>query len=153
MQDRLIKFLEHLNISAARFSDEIGIQKSSLSHVLSGRNKPSYDFINKILGRYPELNANWLISGKGAMILNHPDFNYKSQSAKYPKTEQNNDLFSGVEMNVKSNTSREQPKQEENNKNPESITKPNVIDKFTDVNIEKIVVFYKNNTFSVYHPA
>ena len=51
-------------LSASAFAHEIGVQASSVSHVLSGRNKPSLEFIQKILNRYPKVDAAWLIQGK-----------------------------------------------------------------------------------------
>jgi transcriptional regulator with XRE-family HTH domain len=67
MKDRIIKFLTHENITATRFADEIGVQRSSVSHILSGRNNPSFEFIQKILMRYKSLSADWLLVGSGSM--------------------------------------------------------------------------------------
>ena len=55
------------NITARQFAEEIGIQPSGMSHILGGRNNPSLDFAIKVLRRYPEIDANWLLLGKGAM--------------------------------------------------------------------------------------
>ena len=55
-------------MTSTQFSDEIGIQRSTLSHVLSGRNKPSLDFIQKILTVYKNVNSDWLLFGKGEMF-------------------------------------------------------------------------------------
>ncbi len=52
-------------MNASRFADEIGLQRSNVSHVLSGRNKPSLDFIMRILDRFNDVNADWLLFGKG----------------------------------------------------------------------------------------
>ena len=55
------------NITARQFAEEIGIQPSGMSHILGGRNNPSLDFVAKVLRRYPEIDANWLILGRGEM--------------------------------------------------------------------------------------
>ena len=55
------------NITAKQFAEEIGIQPSGMSHILSGRNNPSLEFVNKVIRRYPEIDANWLLLGKGQM--------------------------------------------------------------------------------------
>ena len=55
------------NITARQFAEEIGIQPSGMSHILGGRNNPSLDFVNKVLRRYPEIDANWLLLGRGEM--------------------------------------------------------------------------------------
>jgi len=68
MIDRIQLILKSKNLSSSQFADEIQVQRSSISHILSGRNKPSLDFIMKILSTYSEVNADWLIFGKGQMI-------------------------------------------------------------------------------------
>ena len=69
MTDRILTFLKYKNIQSSKFADEIGVQRSSISHLLSGRNKPSLEFIQKILIKYPEVNPNWLLLGQGEMLL------------------------------------------------------------------------------------
>ncbi len=63
MVSRIKKLLENLQLSPSAFADSIGVQRSSLSHILSGRNKPSLDFIIKVLQQYPEVDLYWLITG------------------------------------------------------------------------------------------
>jgi transcriptional regulator with XRE-family HTH domain len=70
MVERIKQLLEKKKLTATQFSDEIGVQRSSLSHVLSGRNKPSLDFMLKVKERYPEINLNWLLLGEGDMTEN-----------------------------------------------------------------------------------
>ncbi len=65
IRDRILQIIKEEGVSSSEFAERIGIQRSSVSHVLSGRNKPSYDFIEKLLRAFPDINANWLISGKG----------------------------------------------------------------------------------------
>lgn len=89
MNTRIQKFIEGEGLTAARFADIIGVQRSNVSHVLSGRNKPSYDFIEKMLGKFPELNAEWLILGKGAMYKeSHMPSLFDSQSIVAAKAEE-----------------------------------------------------------------
>lgn len=64
IQDRIQIILKANNLSASEFADKIGINRSNLSHVLSGRNKPSLDFLTKIITSYPNVNASWLITGE-----------------------------------------------------------------------------------------
>jgi transcriptional regulator with XRE-family HTH domain len=67
IKDRILKLLTTENISSARFADLIGVQRSNISHILSGRNNPGLDFLQKVLARFPMLNSEWLIIGKGEM--------------------------------------------------------------------------------------
>lgn len=66
---RLTHLLEHFKHTASSFSDTIGIQRSSLSHLLSGRNKPSLDFILKIQENFPDVNLYWLLKGEEPFLL------------------------------------------------------------------------------------
>lgn len=70
---RLQKIIEYYNESASSFAEKIGVQRSSISHILSGRNKPSLDFILKILSAYPEVDLYWLFNGKGNFPAKVPD--------------------------------------------------------------------------------
>jgi transcriptional regulator with XRE-family HTH domain len=74
MKERLSQFLQLEQLSPARFADILGVQRSGISHILSGRNKPGFDFIEKVLTKFPEMNAEWLITGKGKT--------YKEQSTQ-----------------------------------------------------------------------
>lgn len=65
MNNRLQQFLELENITPARLADTLGVQRSGLSHILSGRNKPGYEFITKLLTKFPHINSDWLLLGKG----------------------------------------------------------------------------------------
>ncbi len=67
MNTRLKHFLDAENISQSQFADTINVGRASISHVLSGRNNPSYDFVRAIMTAYPDLNIEWLMLGKGKM--------------------------------------------------------------------------------------
>jgi len=73
MIDRIKELLRNEQLSPSQFADEIKLQRSSLSHVLSGRNKPSLDFVMKIKHRYSKVNLEWLIFGKGNMFIMQND--------------------------------------------------------------------------------
>ncbi len=62
--DRFRYVMKVYNETPSSFADKIGVQRSSISHILSERNKPSLDFIQKILEHYPKIDAQWLINGK-----------------------------------------------------------------------------------------
>ena len=70
MHARLKQFLTMENLSPARFAEVMGIQRSGISHLLAGRNKPSFEFIQKMMSAYPEINYEWLILGKGRPYKN-----------------------------------------------------------------------------------
>lgn len=68
MTDRLQVILQREGITAAKFASALGVQPSALSHLLSGRNKPSYDFITRFIMAYPAYNIEWLLVGKQPML-------------------------------------------------------------------------------------
>ena len=67
MINRINLILRAKNITARQFAEEIGIQPSGMSHILGGRNNPSLEFVTKVIRRYPEIDANWLLLGRGEM--------------------------------------------------------------------------------------
>jgi len=66
--DRIRQVMEHVELSPSFFADEIGVQRSSVSHILSGRNKPSLEMVTRLLNRFPEINPVWIITGNGEMV-------------------------------------------------------------------------------------
>jgi transcriptional regulator with XRE-family HTH domain len=79
MNNRLKQFLAAENITQAQFADNINVVRASVSHVLSGRNNPSFDFIKAMMAQYPRLNMDWLIFGKGRMYKDSSPVQDESQ--------------------------------------------------------------------------
>lgn len=71
ISERLALFISYLGETPVGFSEKLGIQRSSVSHLLSARNKPSVDFLEKLLAAYPSINLTWLIAGTGEMMVRH----------------------------------------------------------------------------------
>lgn len=67
MNRRLLQFLQAENITQAQLADTLSVARGSVSHILSGRNKPGYDFLESLLLHYPTLNLDWLMTGRGKM--------------------------------------------------------------------------------------
>ena len=63
--NRLKEILNYHQLTASLFADKIGVQRSSISHILSGRNKPSLDFILKVTNTFTDVDIYWLLNGKG----------------------------------------------------------------------------------------
>jgi transcriptional regulator with XRE-family HTH domain len=73
MKDRLKEFMVQKSLNAADLADKIGVQRSNISHILNGRNLPGSQFIEKLLNVFPDLNADWLITGHGEMLKSSPE--------------------------------------------------------------------------------
>ena len=67
---RLQKILDYYSLSATSFSEKMSVNRSTISHLLSGRNKPSLEFVMKILSKFPEVELYWLLNGKGTFPAN-----------------------------------------------------------------------------------
>ncbi|UII81910.1 helix-turn-helix transcriptional regulator [Flagellimonas sp. CMM7] len=63
--ERIQTVIDHYGLTISSFADKIGVQRSSISHLLKGRNRPSLDFVMKVVQTYPEVNLYWLLNGKG----------------------------------------------------------------------------------------
>ena len=146
MKERIVKIIRDEGISSSAFADILGIQRSSISHILSGRNKPSLDVIQRILRKFPNINSDWLILGIGDM--------YKS-AEKSENTAVQTTLFDeeppkyGSKQNNNTKETRQSaivsPDKQEQNliEQAENIIKQNK-------QIEKIVIFYTDKTFDYY---
>ena len=71
MRDRILKIMEREGLTPSKFAESIGIQRSAMSHIISGRNNPSLDVLLKILERFTYVDSDWLLFGKGEMIREH----------------------------------------------------------------------------------
>ncbi|KAF2518747.1 helix-turn-helix transcriptional regulator [Flavobacterium salilacus subsp. salilacus] len=139
---RLETILDYYNMSASVFADKLGVQRSGLSHLLSGRNKPSLDFVLKLVDSFPEVDLYWLLNGKGNFPKQETDKNINTTSPAPSVNKQDiiaNDLFSSNEENEKEADFKKVEK------NEDDITEDGI-------EIERIVIFYKNGTFKNYIP-
>ncbi|MFD0862166.1 helix-turn-helix domain-containing protein [Sungkyunkwania multivorans] len=144
--DRLRKILDYYALSASSFADTIGVQRSSISHILSGRNKPSLDFVMKILSSFEEVDLYWLLNGQGTF----PKASVSGAniiSDEKPKTD---DLFTASEVVPQEIVAKEKKAEHLSNTAMVEEQPPNVFPKKDGAGIEKIVVFYKDGSFKVY---
>ena len=139
MRDRILHFLTNENISSAKFADEIGVQRSSVSHILSGRNNPSFDFIQKILKRFELLNAEWLIIGRGEMFKSQQQgIMFDAERRTEGKEKPVNDMTSTAKIGIPGDFSDKSALVSE-----EKLKKT----------AEKVVIFYTDKTFKEYYPG
>ena len=130
MNSRLQQFLSAENLTQAQFADSIEVARASISHILAGRNKPGFDFIENLAKHYPALNIEWFITGKGRM--------YKSaleapQAPVQGPGDSDGLLFESPSEHVETITS---------SKKVQNIVKEKIIN--------KIMVFYNDGTFEEY---
>lgn len=149
MRTRILKFIESEGITAAEFADNIGVQRSSVSHVLNGRNNPGFAFIQKILEAYPAIDSRWLLTGSEQKD-NQKAVNDITSNAK-------NDLFSTNQEKPLSN-GKENTKTVSSNINPET-TEHAPVEQIAPSSIHsekkviKVLIFYDDHTFEDFRPA
>jgi len=189
MKDRIVKFLGYEKISPAEFADKIGVQRSSMSHILNGRNYPSASFLQKMLQVYPLLNPRWLMIGEGEM--NSSQLKEAAQtstigveSLEYPQSNETKNHTIQFNLAVNSEPGKEAKSmdaacdqvtidddrpssplrseiipEKEIQVMPESIkANPRQMDSLSNASedkreLEQILFFYKDKTFTVYKPS
>jgi transcriptional regulator with XRE-family HTH domain len=144
MKDRIIEFLKIENKSSAQLADEIGVQPSSISHIISGRNNPSLDFVMKMLVKYPALSTDWLIFGKGQMYREpqlHDLFDSRTNVGSIAEKEQPDKKPDDSFLNQNSRAIRGSDTSKERKTGSEA-------DKTT-----RIICFFNNDTYKEYFPG
>lgn len=121
MKDRIKEYMDYKSITAGELANILEVQRSNISHVLNGRNKPGASFIEKLLVSFPDLNARWLMTGEGEMI-------YNSVASEFEVKEPVKKVAEQIERQV-------------NYSEPISIGK----------SIDKVVVLYSDGTFADYN--
>ncbi len=145
--NRIQKIMDFYGVSASSFADYMGVGRSSISHILSGRNKPSLDFVMKITEAYSDVDMQWLLYGKGSFPKSENSISeikeekiepVKSKPSSTPILEPEEDLFS-------------QPIEEVKKIEPDVVVNKKTTSTFSsESDIDRIVIFYKDGTFNSY---
>jgi transcriptional regulator with XRE-family HTH domain len=143
MKDRILEFLKAENKSSAQLAEEIGVQPSGISHILSGRNNPSLDFVLKMLEKYKLLSTDWLLFGKGSM--------YKGVQMLTLFDEQS-DVNREIDKKLLNNEPEKSIMEFQDNTMGQQNKEFKVPDKKRNSGVSKIVWFYDNNSFEEYYP-
>ncbi|MFW6370029.1 MAG: helix-turn-helix domain-containing protein [Bacteroidota bacterium] len=128
MKDRIQQIIDYKGISAGDLAELLDVQRSNISHILNGRNKPGAVFIEKFLQTFPDVNARWLLTGEGPMLF-HDEAKEPSKGVSKPA-----DTTTEEELNPPVRIPEQSPASGEKDKT-----------------IEKIVLLYSDGTFSYYH--
>jgi|AntRauTorckE6833_2_1112554.scaffolds.fasta_scaffold00071_42 transcriptional regulator with XRE-family HTH domain len=153
MEERLTFIMKAKNLSMTKFADEIDVQRSNMSHVMNGRNKASLDFIRRILKRFPDINPDWLLFGKGSMTREdngNQSFGKEEQELLTACKTENNTLkeeLSRLKQTIEEHQRDNSPAEAISQLRDED---PAYYGKAKAV--ESIVTFYRDSTFKVYYP-
>ena len=141
MKERILEFLRNENKTSSQLAEDIGVQPSGISHIISGRNNPSLDFVIKMLEKYSFLSAEWLLFGRGSMYKEPRMADlFSNMDFSKPAARIGNETISKVETLSGSS-------QVPVNESPESTKSEK-----EEVNVIKIVWFYENGSFDEFYP-
>ena len=179
INDRFTKILEYSGFTASEFADEIDVQRSSISHIISGRNKPSLEFIVKIKNRFPEINWDWIILGQGEMLQNNSALSTSESKINLEEENSSPDLFTLIdedyknEIFIQENLQKETPREfntpfptpkkekisdsqrlevQEDISEVQNIVNQSITNLPTENKIKRIVFFYENGKFEAFEP-
>ena len=122
MKDRIKEYIDYKGISPGELAGLLDVQRSNISHILNGRNKPGASFIERILTVFPELNARWLMTGEGNML----DETIREERENII----NHELSPVPKESIKTSKSNTESKR----------------------SIDKVVLIYKDGSFSEHNP-
>ena len=126
--------MQYYELSAAGFADKINVGRSSISHILSGRNKPSLDFVLKIVEQFQEVELYWLLNGKGI----------------FPKSNTETSTPSSIEVENNSTQKPIQPSIEKSNSSTAKNFSEAIQPTSSKKKIQKIVIFYEDGSFDAF---
>ena len=146
IKDRLSHILRAKNLTATQFAELMQIQPSNVSHLLSGRNKPSLDFLIKLKEVFPEYNYEWIILGKKPITTN--DSNIFSKESLFDKVEMTK-YDENVEVADKNFVLKSQ--EVDTNDNLVDTIIPEITNNITTGGLKQIIYVYEDHTFEVYN--
>ena len=135
MDEKLRILMQSENLTASRLAEILEIKPAAVSHILSGRNKPSFDLLCKIVNRFPQINPYWLLGDAPDMHNHNVPFSTSENQTKMSET-----LFNLEE-------SKSEP-----NKNSDTAISRLPMQSFGCSDIEKIIIIYQDHTFEELKP-
>lgn len=166
INDKIKQILLDKNLTPSYFADEIGVQRSSISHILSGRNRPSFDIIQKIIRRFPELGYEWIMEEENQQGNPLTSSSYNNRTASRPASERT-DRFNSVQPSSQTFHTNQSLgiRSQRNEIPPVNISEPMLADTVpvqvepttnptsTDKKVERILIFYTDGSFKEYMPS
>ena len=156
MREKLQLLMNAENLTGSKLAEYLGIQPSSISHILGGRNKPSLDFVQKILQRYPRINPDWLLLDSDEM--------YRADSSPASSVATSAELQFSESPSMAESATQAEPSAAENHSSPADYTKQapstpsNVMDTIAPLvaphnrGVKRIIVMFDDHTFESYEP-
>ncbi|GAB4017542.1 helix-turn-helix transcriptional regulator [Spirosoma migulaei] len=164
INDKIKQILIDKNLTPSYFADEIGVQRSSISHILSGRNRPSFDIIQKIIRRFPELGYEWIMEEDSPSTGQPASSGYINRPVGRPAVERTDRFPSGPSASIPTYTSQQPGIRSQRNEIPPASTPvqlpietPALAEQTpslaTEKKVERILIFYTDGSFREYTPT
>lgn len=176
MVNRVQEIIRRYNLSPSKLADQLEVPRSTISHILSERNKPSLEFLQKVLENYPDINTDWLIKGEGDIFGNRKDLFSQMEISEESKKEKPNVLKESFqpkqtglfppENPIKSSDKATDKVPENPVREKTAVTTDEQVEFQKDMNENKIkkqqvltkkmvklVAFYEDNTFEEFYPT
>ena len=137
MDEKLRILMQNENLTASKLAEILEVKPAAVSHILSGRNKPSFELLCKIVNRFPHINPYWLL-GDATEMRNVAAQN----SSQAPAVPTSGNLFD--DQNTTSMQSAN------SNIAPSATNLTSTVLGRSD--IEKIIIVYRDQSFEELHP-
>ncbi len=147
LNQKIKQILVEKQLSPSYFADEIGVQRSSISHILSGRNKPSFEIIQKIVKRFPDLGYEWLMDDTNTIAM--PKTNNSLPNQHSFGQQSGTDMADELVEYKKAMLSDKSAKAIMNGKSNGFVVNSGVNGK----TVERILIFYSDKSFAEYSPS
>jgi DNA-binding XRE family transcriptional regulator len=139
LNDKIVTIIETLGFSNTKFADAISVSRPTISHIISGRNKPSIDIVQKIIAQYPELGYKWFLDDEGFDSKKLEDLSKAQSNSETEKVYQKQDSYAG------SNGSNSR-----NEQTPQGVANNNVTSQSSPIRrVEKVIMFYSDGSMEV----
>ncbi|GAB2568584.1 helix-turn-helix transcriptional regulator [Spirosoma areae] len=163
INDKIKQILIDKNLTPSYFADEIGVQRSSISHILSGRNRPSFDIIQKIIRRFPELGYEWIMEEENSSSGQFFSPGYANRGAGRPVADRGDRSLPGqpsIPYPPQPATIRSQRHEipptallPASSVDMGAPTTESALGSIADRRVERILIFYSDGSFREYTPA
>lgn len=156
MNERILLLLKEEGLTSGRLAELLGVQPSSISHLISGRNKPGFDFIASVLRRFPRIDPNWLILGEGEMyrqMASMPDF---AETSDASVTDRPFPLVDTAGLEISEKIALPESPAPSHYSPEKELSLPKSIEctanqiQVAEKQIDRIVIFYTDHTFSAF---
>ena len=151
IKERIKHIINTKGLTSSKFADIIGVQRSGISHILSGRNKPGLELLNKILVNFTDISGDWLITGEGEIYKNKRSEDTQMTKQLFPDESEEKSTSKVEELDI--NREEDPPVYQTKRVTEEKVAvSPESLPTDSTKSIEKVVVFYSDRTFREYSP-